>query len=298
MAGNMNPVRPTFLIGPPRTGTTLLARLLAAARDVLALSEPFHLHTLLHPWALRGFFKYFEWKHRLRPAALSWNCSERAFLRYLRELADANGMRHLVIKEVFKQPELPTPFPNYEQLNRLVVSAPTVGIIRHPCDAAASTLGLLRWLLSLHRGCFIRWFWPTTPRFRDDDEIIRWAAVNWTCFADWTRQRRLFTIRYEDLVANPVDILPGVCGHLGLPFHPDMLDHHKHKPTAFGGIGDPKVLMQKDRPVYNHAVGRGRNLTRRQFEIIRSYCGKAAADFGYPLHQSPRGALPLRVASA
>lgn len=295
----MDPICPIFLIGPPRTGTTLLARLLAAGRDVLSLSEPFHLHTLLHPWALRGFFRIFERKHALRPAALPWHCTENGFLRYLQQLAGANNMRGLVIKEVFKQPELPTPFPNYEQLNRFLdAGAPSIGIIRHPCDAAASTLGLLRWLLSMHRGCFIRWFWPTTPRFRDDDEIVRWAAINWSCFAEWTRQRRLFTIRYEDLVADPADMLTGVCRHVGLPFHPDMLDHSKHKPAAFGGIGDPKVLMQKDRPVYNHAVGRGQMLTERQFDLIRTHCARHAADFGYPLHQERHGALPLRVAIA
>jgi hypothetical protein len=295
----MEQIRPVFLIGPPRTGTTLLARLLAAARGVLSLSEPFHLHTLLNPWVLRGFFRHFERKHGLQPGALPLHCPEKGFFRYLKSLAGANGMRYLVVKEVFKQPELPTPFPNYEQLNRLLdTGAPAVGIIRHPCDAAASTLGLLRWLLSKHRGCFIRWFWPTTPRFRDDDEIIRWAAINWTCFAEWTRRRGLFTIRYEDLVADPVNVLPSICQRVGIPFHADMLDHHNHKPVAFGGIGDPKVLMQKDRPVYDHAVGRGHNLTPRQFEIVHAHCGSHASEFGYPLHQSRQGALPRRVASA
>ena len=296
---NMDQIHPVFLIGPPRTGTTLLARLLAAARGVLSLSEPFHLHTLLNPWVLRGFFRHFEWKHGLRRAAMELDCDEKGFFRYLKGMTRVNGMRHLVIKEVFKQPELPTPFPNFEQLNRLLdTRTAAVGIIRHPCDAAASTLGLLRWLLGKHRGCFIRWFWPTTPRFRDDNEIIRWAAINWNCFAEWTRRRGLYTIRYEDLVADPTNVLPRICQRVGIPFHHDMLDHHNHKPAAFGGIGDPKVLMKKDRPVYDHAVGRGQSLTARQYDLVRAHCGAAAAEFGYPIHQSQQGALPLRIASA
>ena len=277
-------VKPIFMFGPPRTGTTLLARLLAGANGVLSLSEPFHLHAILHRWALRGFFWDFQRRHGLKRVPWPNRCTVEGFLGFLRETAGANGLRYLVIKEVFHELGLRPPFCNLELLEKLAAGdAPVIAIHRHPRDAAASTLGLLQWLLGKHRGCIIRLLWPSVPRFRNDGHVIHWAAENWAHFADWTRQRGFFVVRYEDLVANPAEMLPRICDRVGLLFDQRMLDHHRHSPVAFGGIGDPKVLMLKARPVHDEAIGRGRNLTQRQSDSVKAACGTQAADFGYTL---------------
>lgn len=275
-------VKPVFVIGPPRTGTTLLARLLAGADRVLSLSEPFHLLDILHPWALGLFYWRFQRRRDLHRLRLPSRCTPKRYLVFLQEMAGANGLRSLVIKEVFHELGLRPPFCNFELLDTIARGdAPLIAIIRHPCDTAVSTVGLLRWLLYGRRGCAVRLLWPSAPRFRDDREIVRWCAENWAHFAGWTRQRRLFVVRYEDLVESPARTLPRICDHVGLPFHQRMLNHHQHQPAAFGGIGDPKVLAQLDRPVHADSVGRGESLTPAQQRIVRGACGEVAAEFGY-----------------
>ena len=277
-------VKPVFMIGPPRTGTTLLSRLLASGDGVLSLSEPFHLHAILHRWVLAGYYWQFQRRCGLRRTPLPNRCTPGRYLHFLQQMTQANGLRYLVIKEVFHELDLQPPFRNLELLNKLATRKhPVIGIVRHPCDAAASTVGLLHWLLGMHRGCIIRLLWPSVPRFRDDSHIVKWAAENWAQFADWSRERELFVVHYEDLVADPARVLPRVCEHVGIPFHERMLDHHHHNPPAFGGGGDPKVMLCRPRPVHRESVGRGRNLTRRQRESIRGACARQAVELGYRL---------------
>jgi hypothetical protein len=272
------------MIGPPRTGTTLLSRLLASSDAVLSLSEPFHLHAILHRWVLAGYYWQFQRRCGLRRMRLPSRCTPGRYLDFLRRLAEANGMRSLVIKEVFHQQELRPPFRNLGLLNQITAGNDRIiGIIRHPYDTAASTVLLLNWLLGKHRGCIIRWLWPSAPRFRDDDHIIRWAAGNWAHFAEWSRERRLFVVRYEDLVADPAAVLPRICDHAGLPFHERMLNHHRHRPAAFGGGGDPRTMFCRPRPVHSESVGRGKDLTRRQRASVKAACAARAGDFGYRL---------------
>ncbi len=277
-------VKHIFIVGPPRTGTTLLARLLAGGEGVLSLSEPFHMHAILHRWVLGGFYWRFQKSRGLRRLRLPNRCTPKRYLGFLREMAGANGFDFLVLKEVFHELGLKRPFRNFDLLDECTTGgAPVVALIRHPGDAAASTLGLLRWLLGKHRGCIIRLLWPSVPRFRNDNHIIRWTAENWVHFADWSRRRRLFVIRYEDLVENPDETLARICEHAGLPFHKRMLEHHRHNLTAFGGGGDPKLILCRPRPIHTESVGRGQSLTRKQYESIKTTCGTRAADFGYSL---------------
>jgi hypothetical protein len=272
------------MIGPPRTGTTLLSRLLASSEGVLSLSEPFHLHAILHRWVLAGYYWQFQRHCRLRRTPLPGRCTAERYLDFLRTMAEANGLRYLVIKEVFHEIGLQPPFRNLELLNQIADSGDRViGIIRHPCDTAASTVQLLRWLLGQHRGCIIRWLWPSAPRFRDDSHIIRWAAENWAHFAEWSRERDLFVVHYEDLVEDTAEVLPRICEQTGLPFHERMLNHHRHRPVAFGGGGDPQTMFCQPKPVHRESVGRGRSLTPRQRASVEDACGPHAADFGYSL---------------
>jgi hypothetical protein len=277
-------VKAIFMIGPPRTGTTLLSRLLATGDNVLSLSEPFHLHAILNRWVLAGYYRWFQHRCQLRRMPVPNRCTAARYLDFLREMAAANGLRYLVVKEVFHELGLPPPFRNLDLLSNVAAHSDRVlGIVRHPCDAAASTVSLLHWLLGKHRGCIIRLLWPSVPRFRDDNHIIRWAAQNWAHFVDWSQERALCVIRYEDLVADPAEALPRICNHIGLPFHERMLDHHHHDPAAFGGGGDPKVMLCRPRPVHCESVGRGRDLTRGQYESVRNACARQAAELGYRL---------------
>jgi hypothetical protein len=63
------------------------------------------------------------------------------------------------------------------------------------------------------------------------------------------------TVRYEDLLADPVEVLNGVCTYLGVPFEPSMLEYGDKEHGNFtAGLGDwrgkiKSGRLQEGRPI-------------------------------------------------
>jgi hypothetical protein len=257
---------------------------IAGGDHVLSLSEPFHLSDLLAPWALNAFYWDLQRKSRLKRLPLPPSGGYDDYFGFLQRMAAMNGFRYLVMKEVFHEREINPPFANFNLLDGMVArGVPVVAIIRHPWDTAASTVRLLRRLFFGVVGDTVRFFWPMVPHWSGSNDIIRWASLNWAHFVDWTVERKLFVVRYEDLVRSPADSIQRICDYTGIPLVPRMLEHHRHRPKVFGGIGAPEVLFRRARPVNSKSVGKGRSLTREQRQIIREHCGEQAARLQYNL---------------
>ncbi len=273
-------VQRVFLIGPPRTGTTLLIYLLAGQSDVLAFSEPLHAHSILAPWGMHRTLCRFQGESGLRYVRPPRRCSADALLRFLDELAERNGLRYVVIKETYHGGGVTPEWHNVHALDRLADrSEPLIAIIRHPYDTIASSIRLFRWTLNVS-GWLLRRQLRSLPRFANAASIVRWGARNWTEFAQWAARRQLPTIRYEDLVSAPAAVLAGVCDHAGMPFDPSMLNV-SGKRRALGGIGAPEIFLRMPRPVHDASVGRGESLSEEHKAVVREACIEAAAGFGY-----------------
>jgi hypothetical protein len=128
-----------------------------------------------------------------------------------------------------------------------------------------------------------------------------WAAAPW-----WARGIRagekaqadhpsaVWTIRYEDLAARPLELVPSICEFLGLSFEPEMLalqtadrarivrDQTSWFPTLFDGITTSAVgrwrteMSERDQRIF--AAGAGPELERMGYEP------------GTPLQVTPRQA--------
>jgi hypothetical protein len=274
----VNP-RELLIVGPPRSGTTLLTHVLGGGDGVLCVSEPFLCRAIMLPWQLNRFFYRFQASAGLarRRPPLRGNVEQ--FARFLRQIARENGFRHLVIKETYRRSGLKPIWHNESLLDGFVGRATAVtALLRHPYDVAASTVGLCRWVTGV-RGRLFRIRLPNLPAFRDGTEVVRWAAENWACYVGWVRHRGLSVTRYEDIVADPRRQLRSVCRACQLEFAESMLDARQPR-VALGGLGDVGVLM-KPRPVDKRSVGRGRQLTGAQQRIVRDACEHLARDFEY-----------------
>ena len=258
-----------------------MGRLLASGEGVLSLSEPFHLNDLLPVWALRHFYAGLQRGARLQLVSMPRVKDYDLYFDYLKKMADINHFRFLVVKEVFHEIGINPPFANFKLLDSFAAEGHAIiAIIRNPNDTIASTVKLLKKLFFGWTGRVIRTLWPHVPRFADEEAIVRWSAQNWTHFVEWARQRKLFVVRYEDLVTTPAEAMKSVCEYIGMPYHEHMLDHQR-QPTVFGGIGAPEVLFSKPKPVNGQSVGRGRALPAEWRAIIDAVCGLPAADLGY-----------------
>lgn len=277
-----------LIVGPPRSGTTLLCRLLASGPETLGLSEPFHMRRMLPLPLLQGFFQYIKWRNpTLRHLPPPRRCNDAAYLDYLRRLATRNGKSQLVLKELFHERDVPESFRNIELFERLAKhEISTLAIIRHPADAVASLVALLRWLLTSWRRLLIRTRWTFPQMAWTDHQFAAWAAMNWAHFAEWTWERNLFVVRYEELTARPGPTLRRVCERAGLTFDPWMVEHHRHRPGGFGGVGSPEVIFKSDQAIHCRSVGRGRQLPRQDYDMVAEICGPQADMFGYRFERS------------
>ncbi|MBI4881979.1 MAG: sulfotransferase [Planctomycetes bacterium] len=211
---------PVFLVGCPRSGTTLLQRLLDAHPLVSIAPETFFI---------RRFWK----KRRVYGDLRDCGRFERLVsdVTALQEFADmgldAEGFRaaaravpraidalfSLLLAEFAKlrgTPWVGEKTPNHllymRTLERFFPDARFVHIVRDPRAVALSWRGVP---------------WSNGSLAQDAEVWRRYLA---TARAKPPRQReRLLLLRYEELVAHPEPQLRKLCEFLGLPFHPAML---------------------------------------------------------------------------
>ncbi|MBN1342385.1 MAG: sulfotransferase [Phycisphaerae bacterium] len=268
-----------LILGPPRSGTTMLLRLLAGGQGVLAVSEPFLIRSALPNWRIHRQFRRLQRSAGFPFRKPPYPASLERYAGYLSELAAANGCSHLVIKETYRSCGLTPPWRNESVLERLVRDVPArVALIRDPYDTAASAIGLGSWVIGV-RGWLTRMRLSNVPIFRNRLHVVRWASDNWARYVEWIRAHGLTPIRYEDLVAGPETQLPRICEQLRLPFEPCMLDGTlpRHR---LGGLGDPRTF-RKARSVDRRAVGRGEELSDKERRIVRETCEGMAREVGY-----------------
>ena len=220
---------PIFLVGFPRSGTTLLDTMLLTVPAVRVLEEePFitDIETELGGVAaLPG----------LSAAAI-----EAARERYFAGVATVTDLDDATIV-IDKHPMHLNKVP---VIRRLFPDARFILALRHPCDVLLS--------------CFI-------TNFRLNDAMSNFlvlddaAALYDLTFRNWQASTALFgvtpeTIVYEDLVADPEAVLRPLFDALALPWADGQFDHRDAARAR--GVIRTASYAQVTEPIYRHAAGR------------------------------------------
>lgn len=233
------PPETAFLVGFPRSGTTLLDRMLAAHPHVRVLEEA-------NPWA--PFFAVLlrrlasgehddilgdEGREALHRVAAT-----------LHALAPSSG--GLLVDK------LPLNSIYAGWLSRLVPEARFVIAVRDPRDVVLSC-----WLQAFAPNGAMRQFW-------DLGAAVDYYGRVMTLLRAWCDeilpQERFLILRYEELVADPAHTLEELCRFLGIDFRAAMLDP---RASARGvRLGTPSY-DQVSRPLYGEAIGRWRRYLSR-----------------------------------
>lgn len=211
---------PIFLVGVPRSGTTLLRVLLGQHPDLTAGPEC--------PWlcgsygaipSVKGLLE--QWStHTLGPVAggVPMAKLEGALARLVDELLGAPNKRW-VEKTPNHIREVPT-------LHRLFPHAQYIHLVRDGRDVACSTRNQRN---GKFWGGFLEHEGERLPNNRLM-ALLRW--VRWNQQFEHARERfglRTLTVHYESLVRFPNVTLRKICDFLRLPFAPELL----HYPDAF-----------------------------------------------------------------
>lgn len=241
------PPSPAFILGFPRSGTTLL--------DTLLLNIP-ELHVLEEMPVLDA----------VEGAATTSADSNALRARYFEALAAIAppGPGQRVIDK------FPLHMARAPLIHRLFPDAKIVFVERHPCDAVLS--------------CFMANF-QLNHAMRAFTDIGEAARLYDTVMGAWTRARELLPldvhrVRYERMVADLEGEMRPLLGFLGLDWDPKVLDNKA------GAAGRDYIrtasYAQVAEPIYGRAAGRWRRY-RDQLAPVLPILAPWAERLGYDL---------------
>ena len=191
---------PAFIVGFPRSGTTLLDTFLMGHPDVVVLEE---LPLLANAGQLAGSLKHLPYASSAK--------LEAARERYCTELAEVVPSRKAkLIIDKFPLNMLSAPL-----IHCLFPASPIIFAQRHPCDAVLSAV-MQSFVSNLANANFL--------------ELADAADFYDTCMTVWTSSAaklplKVHTVRYEELVMSPESTLRPLISELGLEWHEGILDH-------------------------------------------------------------------------
>lgn len=236
---------PVLVVGMPRSGTTLVERILAAHPRVVAGGERDELRALAArlPESTLAGRPFSEGVADLGEEAARQLAE--AYLRPLRALAGP-GVHHVTDK-------LPG---NYVRLPLLALALPRARVVwcrRDPRDVAIS--------------CFATDFAHGLRFATDLGDCLRVWRAQARLFAHWRRvlPNPLHLVDYERLVDDPEREIGRLLAFLGLPPEPGCLRFHERQ----GDVRTPSV-WQVRRPLHRRAVGRWRRFAPFAPELARS----------------------------
>jgi len=249
---------PVFLIGFPRSGTTLLDQILNSHAGVHTLEEiPVFDRLLERTNDLNGRYPFAL--DRLSPSEISGLRSA-----YFDEVAKYT---RIPLGAVFVD-KLPLNIGNAPLIHRLFPDARYVLALRHPCDACLS--------------CFMQSFSFNTAMagFFNLESTIRQYHV---IMRLWLRFQQLFdldyhAIRYEDVVDDMEGETRRLLDFLGLEWDENMRHFDRHARERLT-IRTPSY-RQVRQPIYRTAVYRWLNY-RRHFEPFLPLLAPYIETFGY-----------------
>ena len=206
---------PVFLVGMPRSGSSLAEQILSMHPEVHAAGE---LETI--PQLARSL------------SGASPQAVADAAARHLTALRILGGPARRVIDK------MPHNWQHLGLVFDLFPGARVVHCVRDPLDTAFS--------------CYRRDFHASHTYATDLASAGHFLRLERALMAHWGRLfgPRIHTLRYEALVSDPEATLAGLLRFLGLPWQPDLLSFHRStRPVATAS------WAQIRRPLYGAAVG-------------------------------------------
>jgi tetratricopeptide (TPR) repeat protein len=227
-----------FLVGFPRSGTTLLDRMLSAHPEIEVLEEKSLFSALHQDWAEPGTLE----------ALTDVNEAQITDAReiYRREVSRhrRQPQRSLVIDK------LPLNLAYFFLIRRLFPEAPVIFLQRHPLDVCISC-----YFQAFELEASMAYFLDIQQTAKYYDAVMQVATLSMDQ-AGSPLQR----LRYEDLVAAPEDQLKALTDFLALEWDDAMLNYLRQ-----GGVGTSNTpsYQQVSQPLYSRSMGKWRHYSNQ-----------------------------------
>ena len=244
-----------FLVGFPRSGTTLLDRMLSAHPDIEVLEEKSLFSFLHQDWSEPGT---------------------------LEALADVNEAQITDAREIYRremsrhrrQPQkslvidkLPLNLAYLFLIHRLFPEAPVVFLQRHPLDVCISC-----YFQAFELEASMAYFLDIQHTAQYYNAVMQVAALSMDQVGN-----PLHRLRYEDLVAAPKDQLKALLNFLALEWDDSMLEYRQQD-----GIDTSNTpsYQQVSQPLHTRSIGKWRHYSK-QLESVLPVLQPWVERFGY-----------------
>ena len=253
--------RPVFIIGMPRSGSTLVEQILSSHPDVFGAGEVKYLSRALGQ--LRDRFpslpKYPEMMAKITPAQL-----EIVGKNYQEALAQgADGAKRITDK-------LLTNYFFVGLINLLFPKAKVINTRRDPVDTCLSG--------------FTKLFKDDMPHSYDLGELGRYYGKYREIMEHWEKvlpEGVMITVQYEDVVADTEKEARRLIDFLGLPWDEKCVDFHKSdRPVKTASVA------QVRRPIYNTSVQRWKKYGPGLQALVDAIGGKPPKTAAKPKQKS------------
>jgi len=272
-----------FIVACGRSGTTLLRAMLDSHPD-FAIPPETRLLTLAKRWrspitpdlvdsfvADAETFYWFrnfeldgdEVRSRLREEPIPYDYAE-AIRRIFSLYAAARGKSRYGNKTPVHALSLP-------ELSRMFPESRFIHIIRDGRNAALSFV-----------------------EFERGPDTLEWAALRWRRRIRTARRdgialgpQRYLEVRYEDLVADPQNVIERLCEFIEIPFDPQMLNYFERAQDVVKGHRLPHRFQHLSRPPTAGLRDWREEMSAAQVRAFEALTGDVLAELGYELASHP-----------
>ena len=239
---------PIFIVGMPRSGTTLLEQILSSHDSVYGAGELVELTQAINTITkLNGKEYFFE-----KVPSLSVDQIKKIGAIYVEKVWQLSP------QSTFISDKMPANFLFLGLIHLIFPNAKIIHAMRDPMDSCFS--------------CFARLFNDSMDMTYDLETIGRYYVRYIKLMEHWQEvlpKGRILDMRYEDLVSSPQEQTRKILDFVGLPWDPNCLKFYENKRLV-----KTASLAQVNKPIYTSSVARWRHFAKHLkplLDIVKDY---------------------------
>lgn len=239
--------RPVFIVGMPRSGTSLVEQILASHHAIFGAGE------LLHMGDIAASIQGITNCSSIYPA-----CIENLTVSQLNELSQGylDRIAQIAGNESRVTDKMPYNFMHLGLIEMLFPKARVIHCIRDPLDTCLS--------------CYFNYFIGRHAYTRDLATLGRYYRKYEQLMLHWEQcsKLRILEVSYEDLVENQEKTSREMIDFCGLDWDPACLNFHTHERSVLTASYD-----QVRQPIYNKSVQRWKHYQNHIGELLKALGG-------------------------
>ena len=293
------PRQPIFIVGHPRSGTTLLRALLGAHEQIHVLNEP----DLFMNMRSAGFSIDHRFSADDRRKLINFFRSKRSSNRYLESVdenkikAFLNSTKEASFQETFEslvQTRNDKPYWGTKSLQNgyfirdILTVYPRAIVIPIVRDPRAALLSTYRKRLAHSANCI--------PKFgREGIAFFSYEAMRWGAAMDVIHEARndadrsaLHKVRYESIVTNPESEIRSLCDAIQIPYDPEMSSVSRRSNDPLLKSTEAYAHRNLSSSIDPSRAAGGKDLPEWASYIINQCAGETARREGYDFRTKPK----------